>query len=151
MASRSRDVEPLTNGHAPAPEVIASRSDEVIASRSDEVARAALVPLRRTDWWVDLPEDEYPGFRFRMWKNYPTHLLDDIRRASEDTPRAMAALKAIVLEHNGWGDFDGNLLPQPERDEFWDRITVEQIALLVQLIQTEAGKLPNFPARTRRN
>lgn len=98
--------------------------------------------------WVDLPgrdedgQEAYPGFKVKIWVNYPSGLIQEVR--SGDSERAKTALKKIVLEHNGWGDIEGNEFPEAQTDEFWEAIPNELAAAVITLVQMEATKLPNY-------
>lgn len=112
-----------------------------------ERPRATLTPPRREDW-VDMPS-EYPGFKLRIWKNHPAYLVEDLPKQSNH--EAKAVLKRIVLEHNGWGDEEGYVLPQPDDDEFWRRISNEQLAMILVVVQRAAVTLPNSMLRPSAN
>lgn len=159
-------VEPeAKNGHLP--EV--SPADDWEA-KIEEV-REAIVPSPSSPplvvnryAWIDLPPAQYPGFRFRMWVNYPQRLLLEILNTG---PQATAALHRIVLEHNHWqyqDDESGEIreYPQPPEprpvlvpasedgktpevlgDGFWELIPNELGACILTLIQLEPHKLPN--------
>ena len=106
------------------------------------MALESLPPLRipRREVEVALPP-EYPGFTYRLWVNFPSRLNDEIN--SGDQGRIVAALRRIVLAHNGWQDDEGGLLPQPTEAEFWERIPTELAAVIVATINAEIVKLPN--------
>lgn len=97
--------------------------------------------------WVVLPardkdgEDAYPGFEMRMWVNYPSVLLDEIRSGVQE--RVRAALLQIVVEHNGWMDEAGEDFPPTTDPSFWDIIPTELATVMIVLIQKEATTLPN--------
>ena len=105
--------------------------------------------IRRREAWVDLPE-EYEGFRFKVWLNAPSRLWVDIGSAGDDEDTAQSALRQIVLEHNGWLDFDGQPYPQPDKAVFWEDIPTELAACMLIATQQEMGKLPNSLAPTKR-
>lgn len=112
--------------------------------------------IQRREAWVDLPA-EYAGFRVRIWVNPPSKLWAAIYTpATEETDeerkqvaeqvkqnQRMTALKQIVLEHNGWIDYDEVPYPPATTDEFWDDIPDELAAVLLTVIQREMSKLPN--------
>lgn len=99
--------------------------------------------IQRREGWVDLPA-EYPGFKFRMWINAPQQLWLDVW--SSDGVRAEAALSQIVLEHNGWLDFDGKPYPQLPDPVFWVQAPTELVSLMLIVAQNEIAKLPNSQA-----
>lgn len=77
--------------------------------------------------WLDLPEP-YDNLRFRAWLDYPAEVTQLLtpkpdETAEETSARGLEFLKAVILQHDGW-ELDDNLgpLPQPDTDEFWDRI-----------------------------
>jgi hypothetical protein len=101
----------------------------------------------RREEWVELPK-EYAGFKFRLWVNAPTRLWNDV--TSGDEERGRAALAKIVLEHNGWCDFDGAVYPPTTAPEFWEAIPTELLAVMLVVSQAEMGKLPNSLAPRKR-
>ena len=74
--------------------------------------------VKRREAWVDLPE-AYEGFRFRVWLNAPTRVWGEL--TGENEAQSLGALRSLVLEHNGWLDFDGQPYPPAEEAEFWRR------------------------------
>lgn len=124
--------------------------------------------IQRRYVWVDLPPDAYPGFRVRVWANFPGDIQRELNSASET--RKMRALAQIVVEHNGWIDYEGNEYPPADdigerceaehtegeecpgviRPGFWDRIPPElaQVALTVAMLQV--GKLSTSLQQPRR-
>lgn len=134
--------------------------------------RAALGPqLHRREVWLPLPE-EYPGFRIKLWLNYPRKWDDEMNGAvgyppapegDDVTPEAyqawsegkaayiFAAWGRVVLEHNGWMDFDGNPFPPPQDLNFWLTIPTELAAVIVAVQKDAKTALPNsVPTRKRR-
>jgi len=105
--------------------------------------------IRRREAWVELPE-EYAGFKFKVWLNAPSRLWVAIGGADNDEAGAEGALRQIVLEHNGWRDFDGEVYPQPDKSAFWEDIPTELAACILIATQQEMGKLPNSLAPQRR-
>jgi hypothetical protein len=124
----------------------------------------------RRERWLDLPDDYgQAGMRVKFWVNYPRSVQRDLMGGEEATKRA---LLQIVLEHNGWLDFDGSPYPpandpgekctaeHPEgetcpgmiRDGFWEAITDELAAVLIVMARLEAGKLATslIPDQRRR-
>lgn len=103
--------------------------------------------------WIDLPsvdnsgEEAYPGFRVKLWVNYPAALLNEIR--SGEHPRVKAALQKIVLEHNGWCDDEGTPFPPTDAEDFWEVVPTELAAIVISYIQTETVKLPNSMLQER--
>jgi len=114
---------------------------------------------------------EYPGFKVRLWVNYPQRLEQDMAGNSfRDRPDPeqgatleelnawvdereqfmRAALSKVVLWHNGWTDFDGSLLPQPSDLSFWERIPTELATAVIALQKQAAEELPNFIRRGNR-
>lgn len=66
-----------------------------------------------------------------------------------------AALGRVVLEHNGWRDYDppdgtGLVLPPPQDPGFWDAIPQELMNTLLALRQQKADELPNSLRPRRR-
>lgn len=108
--------------------------------------------IQRREKWVDLPE-EYAGFKIKVWVNAPTRLWSAIGQAanSGDEGAAQDAAQKIVLEHNGWLDFDGEPYPPANTSEFWAAIPTELAGVVFALVQYEMGNLPNsIAARKRR-
>jgi len=125
-------------------------------------ARKEATRIPRREDWIDLP-DEYgeAGMQVRLWLNYPVHLKQDL--FGGDDQKTKAALRQIVLEHNGWTDFGGNPYPpcdqaevpaaddQPAVPGFWEAIPDELAAAILVLVRIEAGKLAvSLVSRPRR-
>jgi hypothetical protein len=100
--------------------------------------------IPRTLEWLDLPDD-YEGFRFRVWVTYPGKLNTELRSGDQD--RMRAALGLIVVEHNGWLDQDGNLLPGASDPAFWDALPDELAAAMIVLVTERTSRLPNSMRR----
>lgn len=107
--------------------------------------------VQRREKWIELPGD-YAGFQFKVWVNAPTKLWTEIGKLadSEAQHEPMTALKKIVLEHNGWLDFDGNPYPPATETAFWEEIPTELAGCVIIATQAEMGKLPNSLAPKRR-
>ena len=113
--------------------------------------------IKRRESWVELP-DEYEGFKFKMWVNAPARIWRDLdpsaQNGSDEAEAregiAQAALRLIVLEHNGWRDFDGELFPPADDPAFWEAIPTELGACVLVAARVEMGKLPNSMAPQRR-
>jgi hypothetical protein len=132
--------------------------------------------LGRREKWVDLPaktedgEDAYPSFRIKLWLNYPQHwdqdmlgvnfrpqpdhagvTLQELRAWSDEREASQReAYGRVVLEHNGWLDFEGNPLPQPQDPTFWELIPTELAAVIVNLQKQASAELPNSIMRRPR-
>ncbi len=96
--------------------------------------------IKRREAWIKLP-DEYEGFEIRAWINAPIRLWNAVE--SGDGSEMQTALTEIVLEHNGWLDFDGKLYPPANTESFWDEIPTELAACVLRVVQNEVSKLPN--------
>lgn len=96
--------------------------------------------IKRREAWVELPGD-YSEFRVRIWVNAPARLWNDM--TSGDELMALDAIRKIVLEHNGWCDFDGEQFPPATDPAFYDEIPTELLACVVAAAQQEMQKLPN--------
>jgi hypothetical protein len=124
--------------------------------------------LLRREVWVDVPE--YPGFRVKLWINYPQHwdlemtgadfrpapdhegvTLQELRAWNDEREAAMrTAYGRVVLEHNGWLGFEGEVLPQPQDPLFWELIPTELAATVVALQKQASAELPNSIQPRRR-
>lgn len=109
------------NGHA---------QDSVPDARGKRVANRAP--------WVSLPEP-WDNIKFRGWLDYPQDVADLLTAPKDETPEAASArvmdfLKSVILQHDGWVlDDEDEInpetgkafgpLPQPDTDEFWQRIS----------------------------
>ena len=115
--------------------------------------------IKRRETWVDLP-DEYEGFKFKVWVNAPARVWNELNPATSDETSdedaaareatAQAALRQIVLEHNGWLDFDGQPFPPADDPAFWETIPTELAACVLVAARVEMGKLPNSIAPQKR-
>ncbi len=103
--------------------------------------------IPRREAWIDLPA-EYAGFKVRAWVNAPAGVWDAM--TSGDEGRMIAALSTVVLEHNGWLDFNGEPYSQPSEPVFWKVIPTELTAVLMTVIQAEMQKLPKSIAAQKR-
>jgi len=95
--------------------------------------------MPRRERWIDVPE--YPGFRVKLWVNYPRRLQDDLK--SGDAERLEGALRQLVVGHNDWCAEDGTPLPPSSTAEFWAAIPDELAAALLALMVREENVLPN--------
>jgi hypothetical protein len=93
--------------------------------------------VRRREEWVALPEP-YQGFRFRLHVNASTRTWMRVAAGGDD---AEAALRSLVLEHNGWCDEEGAPYPPATEAAFWEEIPTELAALVLKASQVEMGKL----------
>lgn len=80
----------------------------------------------------------YQGMTFRIQADYPSRVGNDLR--SGDQERLRKALQYIVLQHNGWRDREG-MLPSPDTDEFWDRLSETVMVAMLRAIGEEVGKV----------
>jgi hypothetical protein len=102
--------------------------------------------VRRREDWVELPEP-YAGFRFRLWMTAPTRVWMTIGAGGDD---AEAALRSVILGHNGWADEDGTPFPPADSTAFWEAIPTELAALVLRAAQVELGRLGEALAASRR-
>ncbi len=93
--------------------------------------------------WIELPAEAYPGFKVKIRSNFPQRLANEI--ASGDSARAVAALQAIVLEHNGWCDEDGVPLPPASDPGFWEHpgLPTHLAVTVLSLVNQVASTPPN--------
>ena len=103
--------------------------------------------IKRREAWVELP-DEYEGFRVRVWVNAPAKLWGELD--ADDEAATRGALSQLILEHNGWLDFEGQPFSPASDPAFWDEIPTELAACLIMAAQAEMRKLPNSLAPTNR-
>lgn len=103
--------------------------------------------IKRREVWVKLPA-EYDGFEVKLWVNAPTKIW--IGLDSGDEAEILSSLQQLVIEHNGWRDFDGEPYPPASEAGFWDEIPTELAASIISLAQTEMQRLPNSLAPQRR-
>jgi hypothetical protein len=102
--------------------------------------------VRRREDWVELPAP-YAGFRFKLWMTAPTRVWMTIGAGGDD---AEAALRAVVLAHNGWSDEDGTPFPPADAGDFWAAIPTELAALVLRAAQLELGRLGEALGASRR-
>lgn len=103
--------------------------------------------ISRREVWIALPK-EYEGFEIKVWVNAPTRIW--VALDSGDETEIREALGQLIIEHNGWLDFDGKLYPPAGKAEFWDEIPTELAACVLALAQQEMQRLPNSLAPQRR-
>jgi hypothetical protein len=102
--------------------------------------------IQRREQWIDLPP-EYDGFRVKIWVNAPTKFWTAL--SSEDESEALNGMQKIVLEHNGWLDFDGEPYPPAGSPELWEEVPTELAACVLVAAQTAMSDLPNSLRPTR--
>lgn len=105
--------------------------------------------FKRREAWVELT-GEYEGFSFRVWVNPPARIWNQVF-GNQSAADVKEGLKQVILEHNGWEDFDGNALPAPTTNEFWDEIPTELAGLIIREAQAESNRLPFLAPTRRRN
>lgn len=88
--------------------------------------------------WVEIPD--YPGFRAKVWVNYPDRLKREA--ASGDEQRSLAALQQILLDHNGWLDDEGRPYPPASDPAFWDEIGLHLAVRIQRAIQGKVLEAP---------
>lgn len=97
--------------------------------------------------WIKLP-DEYEGFEAQIWVNAPTKYWNMLGTGDEDA--IIDGVRHIVLEHNGWLDFDGEPYPPASEAAFWEEIPSELAACILMAAQAEVQRLPNSLAPNNR-
>lgn len=105
--------------------------------------------VKRKEKWIDIEDESYEGFKFRVWVNYPQKIDAQLRDNDED--KVAEALSVIVLEHNGWLDEEGNLYPLTSDPQFWKVISTELVTTMVTLLRLESNRLPNSLIQKWRN
>lgn len=104
--------------------------------------------------WLDLPEP-FDNLKIRVWLDYPqdvAFLWTPVENETKDaaTKRVMEACKSVFLAHDGWEDEDGEIMPQPDTDEFWQRISTPLGAALVTRFFSEINGNPTSGASRKR-
>lgn len=103
--------------------------------------------IQRREKWLELP-DEYSGFKVKIWLNAPTKYWTAL--GSEDDREALDGMQQIVLEHNGWLDFDGEPYPPASDPALWEEVPTELAATVLAAAQAAMTDLPNSLRPTRR-
>lgn len=105
-------------------------------------ADAPRMPKRTA--WIELP-DEYgaAGMEMLVWTNYP-HGIGNALRGLQGTDAFKAALSAVVLEHNGWLDADGEPLPAAQSEDFWwgDDVPDELVGVVLVILADVPQRYP---------
>lgn len=91
---------------------------------------------------VEVAIEGYPGFTAWIWSNYPRRL-GAVINANADEESVVGALRAIVIEHNGWADADGEPYPPADDPAFYDAIPLELGAMVLRAISTAPAAYPN--------
>jgi hypothetical protein len=115
------------------------------AKRGEVMGMVPAPKMPRRETWLELPP-EYAGFRVKIWLNPPAKAWKAVWAVGEDKETkaaAEAALRDIVMEHNGWADVYGVPFPPADTAEFWDEIPDELAAVVMISCQLEMGKLGN--------
>lgn len=110
-----------------------------IHTNGTEVRATQILPIPKREVWLDVPE--YPTWKVLIWVNYPQRL--NLELASGEAARVSAAVRQIVIAHNGWIGEDGEPYPvEIDSDEFWKAIPDELAAVLGVLVLTAKFILP---------
>ncbi|HEY8293144.1 MAG TPA: hypothetical protein VIG44_11680 [Thermomicrobiales bacterium] len=89
---------------------------------------------------VTLPlPDVYEEFHVTAQLNFGKATLDDLMSGVEEP--TMEALKRIVRATD-LVDFDGEPYPAPATDAFWEELPRDLLALIIQTVIANVGKLP---------
>ena len=97
--------------------------------------------LERIAVWIEL-DAPYHGLKLRCWINFSRR----IRRlftAAKTEDEIEEVMKLVVLEHNGWRDADGELLPPPSDHEFWEEIPDQLMSQFLDKFREAMQELPN--------
>jgi hypothetical protein len=115
-------------------------------TQDTQTQTAPVLRMPRIEEWIDVPG--YPGFQVKVWANAPQRVLGDL--VSGDSERVSASLSALVLEHNGWVDDQGEPLPPADDPTFWQSEDLPR-HLAVRVLQAieEAISRPNSAAARR--
>ena len=143
---------PLTQAPTEQNGVVNDGPQQVVSlpqTQLESMRRVNAPKVQRREKWITIKDEAYEGFEFRIWVNYPQRLDLEIRSTDEDKIRA--ALKQVILEHNGWLDEEGNPYPPSTTDEFWKQIPNELAAVVLALMRMEAARLPNSLMRKWRD
>jgi hypothetical protein len=98
---------------------------------------------RRTRW-VAVDAEDYPDLQVELWLNAPQRIVAAFGALKDDPAGAEAALRQVVLGHNGWTDSEGRTLPPPHEEAFWQAIPTEIALLILGRYLQEVAQLPNF-------
>lgn len=60
------------------------------------------------------------------------------------------ALGQLIVSHNGWCDFEGNLMPQPSDDAFYEIVPTEMLGAMIATMQDVQKKLAVSIRKKRR-
>jgi hypothetical protein len=123
-----------------------SSPDTVVDSPSSATGPRAKRRVR----WVDIEDEAYEGFKFRMWVNYPQSFDTKIKPGASEEEIA-EVLNKVFLEHNGWCDEEGTPYPAANHPNFWNVIPNELAAAIVTLIRLEGTKLSNLLMQKQMN
>ena len=97
--------------------------------------------------WVDI--EEYPEHKARVWVNFSASLMAEMN--SRDQERIYAALRQIVLEHNGWLDENGTPYPPANDPAFWDALPIHLASRAMQAVMERATGSPLARPTQRRS
>ncbi|HEV2124605.1 MAG TPA: hypothetical protein VGW38_17770, partial [Chloroflexota bacterium] len=85
--------------------------------------------------------------------NVPQRVVGEL--GSGDTERSFAALKQVVVAHNGWADDEGTPYPAADTESFWESVMgnglagIHLISCIVRGIRDAAANAGNSPRPTR--
>jgi hypothetical protein len=127
----------------PAPERPAAAAE----SSAPSVAAGPHIP-KRTEW-LSLPEPYgAAGMRALVWTNYPNRYLRALQGGA-GADGLEDALKALVIEHNGWLGEDGEPLGDCQSEGFWwsDAASAELVAVVRELLLDAPFAMTRFRRR----
>ena len=102
--------------------------------------------IQRREKWVDVPE--YEGFKVKLWLNAPQKHWNDL--GGKDPKAVTKAFGTLIIEHNGWRDYDGEAYPPAGTPAFFEAIPTELAFTLIAMASKELQALPSSLAPTRR-
>ncbi len=109
---------PVVNGNAtgasgPMDQMNQATEQTVVPAKPEIPKVRAVLERPRVERWCQVPD--YPGYEVKLWINYDQQVRTRLTSA-KDSDTLMQVYQEIVLEHNGWPDAEGNVLPQPWQD-----------------------------------
>lgn len=131
-----------------------SKTTKVVDTPTEATPNGHGPKMPRHEQWV--PIEGYPGFEALVWTNAPQRLILDLD--SGDVTRYVSAYREILTEtrttegtkiYDSWFDCDGDPLPQPEDETFFDRVPTELIVCARLAMRDAVTALPNSLARRR--
>lgn len=113
-------------------------------SEQDDDAAEQVIPDRVLRIALPAP---WAHLRIYGWFDYPKEVADRLSPSEGEAPdeaqqRVMEVLREVIVQHDGWKDRRGRVLPQPSSAKFWELIPS---ALATAIVRQYFGMVKRNP------